>query len=349
MQTQPSPSQPSSPSSFWLANQPYLLLSLTSLFWAGNAVVGRFAAGRVPPITLSFLRWAIAFLIILPMAWPHLKRDASAIRARLPVMVLMAVTGIGAFNTLQYLSLEYTTALNVLLLQSIGPLFVAIWSLMLLGVRLTRMQGIGIVLSVVGVLTILTQGNPALLSSITLNRGDVLFLIALAIFSLYSVLTLKRPAIHALSFAAFTFGVGALCVLPLFLWEFATRAPMQIALSSFLSIAYVSIFPSVLAYLCFNRGVALIGANRAALFLHLVPVFGSVLAIVFLGEHPQTVDPEAADTRWPTRLPETRRSMITGTACESILRGLARATARSPALRPISSGLRRSDQWIAEV
>lgn len=285
-QTSPLQPTPSPSSSLWLANQPYLLLSLTSLFWAGNAVVGRYAAGRVPPITLSFLRWTIAFLIILPIAWPHLRRDATAIRARLPLMILMSVLGIGAFNTLQYISLQYTTALNVLLLQSIGPLFVAVWSLLLLGVRLTTMQAVGIVLSIVGVLTILTQGNPALLSSITLNRGDVLFLIAILIFSLYSVLTLKRPTIHALSFAAFTFGVGALCVLPVFIWELATRETIQIAASSFFSIAYVSIFPSVLAYLCFNRGLALIGANRAALFLHLVPVFGSVLAIVFLGERP---------------------------------------------------------------
>lgn len=269
-----------------LTGQPYLLLTLTALFWSGNAIAGRFAAGRVPPITLSFLRWSIAFAIVLPLAWPHLRRDAPAIRAHLPLMLLLSATGIGAFNTLQYIALEYTTALNVLLLQSIGPLFVAVWSLMLLRVRLTFKQTVGILLSLGGVVTILTQGNFSDLAGITLNRGDMLFLFALVIFALYSVLTLKGPAIHPLSFVTVTFGGGAIFVLPFFLWEATARPAMQLAWPSFVSIAYVSIFPSVLAYLCFNRGVALIGANRASLFLHLVPVFGSLLAITFLGERP---------------------------------------------------------------
>jgi drug/metabolite transporter (DMT)-like permease len=280
--TAPSPQ----PSPFRLADQPYLLLSMTSLFWAGNAVVGRFAAGRVPPMTLSLLRWVIAFALVLPFAWPHLRRDFGAIRAKMPVMLALSATGIGAFNSMQYAALEHTTALNVLLLQSIGPLFVAVWSLLLLGVRLTVAQGIGIVLSICGVITILTQGDPALLFGIRLNGGDLLFLLAMVVFAFYSALSLKRPAVHPLSFAAFTFGAGALCVVPAFAWEMATRAAMALTLPNLLTIGYVSIFPSVLAYLCFNRGVLLIGANRAALFLHLVPVFGSVLAIVFLGERP---------------------------------------------------------------
>jgi drug/metabolite transporter (DMT)-like permease len=277
---------PPSAASRWLFDRPYLLLSLTSLFWAGNAVVGRFAAGRVPPVTLSFLRWTFAFLIVLPFAWPHLKRDWPAISARLPLMLTLSAAGIGAFNTLQYISLQYTTALNVLLLQSVGPLFIAVWSLILLGIRLTLAQGIGIAVSTCGVIAIVTQGNPMLLSNITLNRGDMLFLLAMLIFGGYSVLALKRPAMHALSFAAFTFGIGALCILPVFAWELATHPAMELAWSSFLTIGYVSLFPSVLAYLCYNRGFALIGANRAAPFIHLVPVFGSVLAIVVLGERP---------------------------------------------------------------
>src|SRR5664279_2899841 len=113
----------------WLANQPYLLLSITAACWAGNAIVGRLAAGHIPPVTLSFLRWSLAFLIVLPFAWKHLKRDWSAIRGRLGIMIVLSVTGIGAFNTLQYWALEHTPALNTLLLQSAGPLFVAVWSL----------------------------------------------------------------------------------------------------------------------------------------------------------------------------------------------------------------------------
>src|SRR6267154_571307 len=271
----------------WLANQPYLLLCITALCWAGNALVGRLAAGHIPPVTLSFLRWTFAFLFILPFAWKHLKRDWSAIRGQLGLMIFLSVTGIGGFNTLQYWALEYTQALNTLLLQSATPLFVAVWSLILLGVRLTLAQAGGIALSLIGVLVILLHGDLTALSSIEFNKGDIIFTVALAIFGLYSVLSLKRPQIHGLSFVGFTFGCGAVCLVPLWIWELFTRPVMQLNAANLLSLFYVAVFPSTLAYLCFNRGVQLIGANRAAPFFHVVPVFGSAMAIVFLGERPQ--------------------------------------------------------------
>jgi drug/metabolite transporter (DMT)-like permease len=270
----------------WLANQPYLLLSFTALFWAGNAVVGRYAAGHIAPVTLSFLRWSGAFLIILPFAWQHLVRDWPLIRARLGMMVLLSVTGISGFNTLQYWALEHTQALNTVLLQSAAPLFVAIWSLALLGVRLTLAQACGIAVSLCGVLVILLHGDLTTLKNIEFNKGDVIFTAALAIIGLYSVLTLKRPAVHGLSFVGFTFGVGAACLVPPLIWELYSRPRMQIDAANLLSVLYVAVFPSTLAYLCFNRGVQLIGANRAAPFFHLVPLFGSAMAIFFLGEQP---------------------------------------------------------------
>ena len=271
----------------WLANQPYLLLSITALCWAGNAIVGRLAAGHIAPVTLSFLRWSFAFLIILPFAWKHLVRDWPAIRSRLGIMILLSITGIGAFNTLQYWALEHTQALNTLLLQSAGPLVVAVWSLLLLGVRLTLAQAAGVMLSMAGVLIILMHGDLTKLSGIDFNIGDLIFIVALAIFGIYSVLSLKRPNIHGLSFVAFTFGAGAACLIPLFIWELFARPPMQIDTANLLTLFYVAVFPSTIAYLCFNRGVQLIGANRAAPFFHVVPVFGTIMSIAFLGEHPQ--------------------------------------------------------------
>ena len=271
----------------WLANQPYLLLSITALCWAGNAIVGRLAAGHIPPVTLSFLRWSLAFLIVLPIAWKHLKRDWAAIRGKLGTMIVLSITGIGVFNTLQYWALEYTQALNTLLLQSAGPLFVAVWSLALLGVRLTLAQACGIVVSLTGVLVILLHGDLTTLKSIEFNKGDLIFTVALLIFGLYSVLTLKRPEIHGLSFVAFTFGCGAACLIPLLIWELLTRPVMQLDTNNLLMLFYVAVFPSTIAYLCFNRGIQLIGANRAAPFFHVVPVFGTAMAIVFLGERPQ--------------------------------------------------------------
>ena len=136
-------------------------------------------------------------------------------------------------------------------------------------------------------LIILLHGDFTKLSSIDFNRGDLIFLVALVIFGFYSVLSLKRPNIHGLSFVAFTFGCGAACLIPFFIWELFSRPVMEINTANLLSLFYVAVFPSTLAYLCFNRGVQLIGANRAAPFFHVVPVFGTVMSIVFLGEHPQ--------------------------------------------------------------
>ncbi len=271
----------------WIANQPYLLLCITALFWAGNAIVGRLAAGHIPPVTLAFLRWFMAFLIILPFAWKHLQRDRAAIRDRLGTMILLSMTGIGFFTSLQYWSLEYTTALNTLLLQSAGPLFVAVWSLLLLGIRLTLAQAAGIAVSLIGVLVIVLHGEPTALANIEFNKGDVIFTVAMVIFGLYSVLSLKRPEIHGLSFAAVTFGCGSACLIPFLIWEAWSRPRMQLDTANLLTLFYVAVFPSTLAYLCFNRGVQLIGANRTAPFFHVVPVFGSIMAMVFLDEQPQ--------------------------------------------------------------
>jgi drug/metabolite transporter (DMT)-like permease len=266
-----------------ISEQPYLLLTLTSLFWAGNSVIGRFAAGHITPITLSFLRWGFAFLIVLPFAWRHMMRDWPVIRGNLGLMTLLSLTGVSAFNTLQYTGLEYTTALNVLLLQSAGPLFIAIWSL-LFGIRLSWAQAGGLTVSLIGVLVILLKGDFSTLASVSLNKGDLIFLLALAIFGLYSVMIRKRPAIHALSFLGFTFGCGVLFMTPLIAWELIEQPLPAFTPANVMTVAYVAIFPSILAYLCFNRGVAIIGANRAAPFFHLIPVFGAAMAILFLGE-----------------------------------------------------------------
>ena len=172
--TNPAPAPPASPVG-WLNNQPYLLLSLTSLFWAGNIVLARFVAGHVPPMTLSCVRWIGAFLMLLPFAWPHLKRDWPALRARLPLMLVLSATGFAFNNALSYWALQYTEALNALLIQSSAPLFVALWALLLFGVRLTLAQFAGIVISLAGVLVILLRGDLAALLTIHFNRGDLMF------------------------------------------------------------------------------------------------------------------------------------------------------------------------------
>ena len=285
--TIPPPAPPALDPVRWLNHQPYLLLSLTSLFWAGNIVLARYVAGHVPPMTLSCVRWIGAFAMLMPFAWPHLKQDWPALRARLPLMVALSATGFAFNNAVSYWALQYTEALNALLIQSSGPLFVALWSLLLFGMRLTLAQFAGIAISLAGVLTILLHGDLAALVNIHFNRGDVMFAGAVLSFGLYSALITRRPKTHQLSLICFTIGCGALLLLPFSILEFSAGVRLKPDALTLATVIYVIIFPSILAYLFFNRGIALIGPNRASPFLHLVPVFGSAMAILLLGEQPR--------------------------------------------------------------
>ncbi len=282
--TDPASTPPARDPVGWLNNQPYLLLSLTSLFWAGNIVLARHVGNHVPPITLTTIRWFGVFLILLPFAWPHLKRDWPVLRAHLPLMLFLSAIGFAFNNAISYWALQYTQALNALLIQSSGPLFVALWSLILFGVRLTGAQLAGIAISLIGVLTIILRGDFAALASIAFNKGDVMFAASLVSFGLYSALIPRRPVTHQLSLISFTTCCGALMLVPFAIWEYSTGATFKFDKLTLATLAYTLIFPSTLAYMFFNRGLALIGPNRAAPFFHLVPVFGSALAILLLGE-----------------------------------------------------------------
>jgi drug/metabolite transporter (DMT)-like permease len=269
----------------WLFDQPYVLLSLTSLFWAGNTVLGRFIAGHVPPITLAFIRWGGACVLLLPFAAPHIRRDWPVIRNHVGLMTVLALTGFTAYNTMAYIGLQYTSAINGLLLQSTAPLFIALWAFMLFGERVTPRQAGGVLVSLTGVVVILCRGSLDVLFAIAFNRGDIWFLVALVIYAYYTAALRGRPRMHPLSFLAVAMGWGAVLLTPFVAWEIAWsgRTPVFDA-ETFATFAYVCIFPSLLGYLFLHRGIELIGANRAAPFVHLVPVFGSVLAIVLLGE-----------------------------------------------------------------
>ncbi|MBR1213726.1 DMT family transporter [Bradyrhizobium sp. JYMT SZCCT0180] len=282
--TSPAPLPPARDPVGWLNNQPYILLTLTSLFWAGNIVLARHVGDHVPPITLTTIRWFGVFLILLPFAWPHLKRDWKVLRAHLPLMLFLSLIGFAYNNAISFWAMQYTQALNALLIQSSGPLFVAMWSLVLFGVRLTGAQLAGIALSLMGVLTIILRGDFGALASISFNKGDVMFGSSLVSFGLYSALMLRRPVTHQLSLISFTTCCGAMMLVPFSVWEFSTGAVLKFDFLTLATLAYVLIFPSTLAYTFFNRGLALIGPNRAAPFFHLVPVFGSAMAILLLGE-----------------------------------------------------------------
>jgi len=270
-----------------LFNTPYLLLTLTPLFWGGNFVLGRGVHEFFPPIALACIRWTLAFLIILPFAWPHLRRDWPVIRRHWPWLVFLGATGAGSFNTLTYIGLNHTPALNALVINSSGPVMIALASFIFFSDRLTPRQIFGIGISLVGVIVVVSKGDLQALAQLQFNNGDLWVLAAMAVWGVYTAFLRKRPAeIHWLSLAAALFGVAAAINIPLFAWENAYVRSLTLSTEALLAIGYVAIFPSILAYVFYTRGVELIGGNRAGVFLHLIPLFGSTLAILILGEQP---------------------------------------------------------------
>jgi drug/metabolite transporter (DMT)-like permease len=265
-------------------NSAWILLILANLFWAGNIVLGRGLAGHVPPITLAYWRWTGAFLVAVGFAWPYLKRDAAVLLRHWRMMLLLSATGIATYNTMSYIGLTDTTALNVLLLQSAGPLVIILWAFALFGDRPTLWQAAGVLLSLAGVATIAAHGSLEVLLHLSLNRGDVWILVAMAIYGAYAALFRRRPAAHPLSFLVAAMGLGSMMILPFYLWEFAQGGRIEGSVPAWLGMAYIAVFPSFVAYLFFNRGIELIGAARAGQSWHLMPVFGSILAVLFLGE-----------------------------------------------------------------
>lgn len=267
-----------------LFDAPYLLLSATAFLWAANMVLGRYVAGHIPPIALSTLRWTGATLILLPFAWRQLVADAPVIRRSLPTLILLSAAGIASYNALSYYGLQYTEALHGVLLQSISPLLIALWSLMLFGDRITRGQGIGILVSFVGVIIIISRGDLDVLLHLHPNVGDLWIIFALVIYALYAAILRLRPPMRQLSFLATIMALGSLMLVPVSLWEAASGHHLTLDGVTIWTLLFVMTGPSLVAYLFFNRGVELVGANRAAPFFHLMPVFGSALAVLFLGE-----------------------------------------------------------------
>ena len=267
-----------------IKHQPYLLLILAVLFWAGNFIVGRAFHNDIPPVALAFWRWVSAAVLVTPASIKFLRRDRQALLRHWPVILLLSFVGIASFNTLVYSGLQYTQAINAFLLQSLMPVLIVIISFLLFRERIRSRQALGVAVSLTGAIVIICKGDLGILRSLSFNHGDLLVFTAVVGYAIYSVMLRKRPHVHALSLLAATFWLGALMILPLYVWESMTRPSMQVTPGNVLAIAYVALFPSILSYLCYNRGVELIGANRAGLFIHLMPVFGSIMAILFLGE-----------------------------------------------------------------
>ncbi len=261
------------------------LAALASLCWAGNWVLGRAIRADVPPFGLTFWRWFLAALILLPFEARRLRTDWAEVRAHLPLVAGMAVLSAGMFQSMTYIGLHSTEAINALLVSATMPVFVVIIAWIVLRERLSLRQALGIGVSFCGVAWIIARGDPARLLDLHFNVGDAWILGALVVWGIYSVLLKFRP--KGLSPVGLTFFIalgGAAVMLPFMLWEVSRGLHVPLAPAGLGAVAYTALFASVVALLSYNAAVARIGPSRSVFFLHLMPVFGAGLAVVFLGE-----------------------------------------------------------------
>lgn len=267
---------------------PYLLLTLTVLFWSGNMVLGRGIRADIPPLTLAFWRWAIALGLTLPFALPHLGAQWRLLLEGWKPLVALGLLGVGGYNTFAYLALQSTGATNAVLLNSFVPIATIAISWAFLGKHLRRREAVGVLTSLIGAVTIIARGDLGILASLDVNVGDLWMLGAVLVWALYTVGLAWRPAgVHPMLMLAALTVVGLTALAPAYAWELAQGKHITLHWGSLASLAYVGIFPGFLGYVFYNRSVAEVGANKASLFIHLMPVFGTLLSALFLGEIPQ--------------------------------------------------------------
>lgn len=265
----------------WLS---FAALALVMLLWAGNSIVGRAVRDDVPPFTLAFIRWIGALAVVMPFAWRHLSRDRTALRRHWKIVLTLGLVGVAAFNGLLYTGLRHTTATNALLLQAAIPGLVLLFDRALFGVRATSWQVLGVIVSTLGVLAIVTRGLPEALLGLQLGAGELLILAAVLAWSLYTSLLKLRPKIHPLTFLVATFAIAAAAMAPLAAHEWQQGERIVWGPLALGSMAYVALLPSAVAYGLYNAAVADLGAGRAGQAITLMPLLGAALATALLNE-----------------------------------------------------------------
>jgi len=263
----------------------YLLLILTVLFWSGNFIVGRWIHNDIPPISLAFWRWTVALLIILPFSLKHIIHQKDLIRQNWKILTLLAILSVTNFSMFIYMALKSSTVTNTVLINSMIPIFIVLVSWMGFKERITLRQTVGIAASLTGLMFIIAGGNLSTLLAVRFSKGDIWTISAGMSWALYSVLLRKCPIeFDSRGFLATTIIIGIFFISPFYIWEISTGKTMNITKASIGSIIYVALFASVLAYIFWNKAIQIIGANKTGIFIHLMPVFSIILAIIFLDE-----------------------------------------------------------------
>lgn len=281
--------QESAPISAPTSRQPLLTLLFfvtPPLLWAGNYIVGRAIRHDIPPVTLTFTRWLVALLIILPFALPHMQRDFRRYLAYPLRILAVSLSGIAAFSILVYYGLHHTSGTNALLLNSCVPVLIMLFSALFFRVRLHAMQVTGLIVSCCGVLTLILQGDPRALLHLQLASGDFFLLAAMASFALYTLWLRKLPAeINRMGLLGMQVIVTLVALSPFFFHEYHSAVTVNWNPKTLAAVVFLGIFPSFIAYLLYGRCVEAVGASRAGLSIHLIPVFGVTLSVLFFGEH----------------------------------------------------------------
>ena len=264
----------------------YMLLTLTALMWSGSVIVGRAVAGEVPPLALNFWRWAVALIVIAPIGLPAVWAQRAVVLRHWRILTVLALFNMTAFGSLMFLALQDTEAVNGSLLLGSMPINIVIVSLVFLGVAITARQALGVALGFAGLVMIIARGDPAAITGLAFNVGDLVFWLGIFLYALYSVYLPRAPKeLELAPFMTVLFAVGTLTCLPLYLWETLVRGwPVPLTFATVWSIGYLGLFPSLTAQILWVVAVRKVGANTAGYFIYLSPVFGVILAIGLLGE-----------------------------------------------------------------
>jgi drug/metabolite transporter (DMT)-like permease len=263
---------------------PSVLLTLTAIFWAGNAVAGRLAVGHISPLMLTFLRWVLVLAVLWPLYGRQVRAHWPQVRPRLMWIVVMAFLGFTGFNVLFYTAAHTTSAINIGILQGSIPVVVLAGAFLKHGTRASLVQIAGVLITAIGVVVVATHGAPLSILELGLDRGDLAMLAACMLYAFYTVALRDRPDMPGTAFFTLLALIAAATSLPLLVVEAALQGFTLPTWQGWLVTLYVAIFPSCLAQLFYVRGVDLIGPGRAGVFTNLVPVFAAILAIVLIAE-----------------------------------------------------------------
>ena len=264
----------------------YIMLVCATLFWAGNFMVGKFAfLENIPPMSLVFLRWSLVWLILLPFTYKEIIRHKDTIITNLPLLFFLAFTSVGLFNTFTYLSLVHTQVINASLFNTAIPAAIIFLCFLLKIEKTNKFQILGLILSVFGILSIITKLDLNVLLSLKFNKGDLIMIGGVITWGLYSAfLKNKKFTLPLLTLVQVLCTFGLIFIFPQFLYEFSQGLRVSFNTNLYYTLIYLALFPSIGSYYCWAGAVAIIGANRAGIFLSLIPFFSTIMAIIFFNE-----------------------------------------------------------------